>query len=222
VATKSWSIEELQAMSARPKYLFDVDFSTDQPVRKTEITLAAHQAALAEARAQAYAQGFAAAEAKAKLEAERRAAAALERVGSGLETLNQQLAAVEARMETEAVEVAVAVSRKLAPQLIANEPLTEIVALASQCFTYAAGAPHIVVRINDALHAEASQLLEAQARAHGFEGRLVVLAAPSIAPGDARIEWADGGVVRDRAAIETAINEAVERYLAVRRAGYIG
>ena len=34
--------------------------------------------------------------------------------------------------------------------------------------------------------------------ARGFEGRLVVLAEPEIAPGDCRIEWADGGVVRDQ------------------------
>jgi flagellar assembly protein FliH len=36
--------------------------------------------------------------------------------------------------------------------------------------------------------------------------------------GDCRIEWADGGVVRHRAATEAVIAEAVERYLAVRRA----
>ena len=45
----------------------------------------------------------------------------------------------------------------------------------------------------------------------------MVLAEPDIAPGDCRIEWADGGVKRDRAAIEAAIDEAVARYVAARR-----
>ena len=52
----------------------------------------------------------------------------------------------------------------------------------------------------------------------GFAGRLVVLAAPDMVVGDCRIEWADGGATRDQAALQVAIGDAVERYLAVRRA----
>jgi flagellar assembly protein FliH len=40
------------------------------------------------------------------------------------------------------------------------------------------------------------------------------MAEPDMKPDDCRIEWADGGVTRDRAAIETAIAETVRRYLA--------
>ena len=43
------------------------------------------------------------------------------------------------------------------------------------------------------------------------------MAEADIAPGDCRIEWADGGLKRDRAATETAIAEAVGRYIASRR-----
>ena len=43
-----------------------------------------------------------------------------------------------------------------------------------------------------------------------------MLAEPDIAPGDCRIEWADGGIKRDSAAIEAAIDEAVARYIASR------
>ena len=60
------------------------------------------------------------------------------------------------------------------------------------------------------------ELLAAQA---GFEGRLVILAEPAIATGDCRIEWADGGVVLDSAAIEAKISELVGRYLASRNEG---
>jgi flagellar assembly protein FliH len=45
---------------------------------------------------------------------------------------------------------------------------------------------------------------------------LVILAEPAIATGDCRIEWADGGVVLERAAIEAKINELVGRYMASR------
>ncbi|MGA7481275.1 MAG: flagellar assembly protein FliH, partial [Bradyrhizobium sp.] len=47
-------------------------------------------------------------------------------------------------------------------------------------------------------------------------GRLVILAEPNIQSGDCRIEWADGGVVRERATIEAKINELVGRYIASR------
>ena len=43
-----------------------------------------------------------------------------------------------------------------------------------------------------------------------------MLAEPGMALGDCRIEWADGGLARDRAATEAAIGEAVGRYVAAR------
>jgi flagellar assembly protein FliH len=43
-----------------------------------------------------------------------------------------------------------------------------------------------------------------------------VLAEPEIAPGDCKIEWADGGIVRDTAKIDSAIGSAIGRYLGAR------
>ena len=48
-----------------------------------------------------------------------------------------------------------------------------------------------------------------------------MLAEPDIATGDCRIEWADGGVNRDRSATEAAIDEAVTRYVNARLAAAI-
>lgn len=47
------------------------------------------------------------------------------------------------------------------------------------------------------------------ARERGYEGRLVVLGDPDMQAGDARIEWADGGIVRERARIEAAVADAL-------------
>ena len=123
------------------------------------------------------------------------------------------LAEIEKRLEAEAIEVAVAVGRKLSHELVGREPFAEIAALASDCFRQLATAPHVVVRVNDALLDTARTRLEEIARMRGFEGRLVVIAEPEIALGDCRIEWADGGVTRDHHAIEAAIMEAVSRYI---------
>jgi len=120
-------------------------------------------------------------------------------------------------LEAEAVEVSVAVARKLAPELIAAEPLTEVVALAKRCFKELISAPHVVARVNDSLYASVRGPIEDVARARGYEGRLVVLGEPEIQIGDCRIEWADGGLTRDRGATEAAIAEMVGNYVAARR-----
>ena len=200
-------------MGSPAKFLFDNDFGTSTKGKVASISLAEHATSLAEAEATGVRKGHAA----AKAEAEQRTAVALERIAAALDQLNRGLSAVEARLETEAVEVALAVARKLAPELIAREPFAEISALATDCFRHLVAAPHVVVRVNDELHASAREKLEQTTRAGGFEGRLVVLAEPDIALGDCRIEWADGGVKRDSAATQAAIDDAVARYIAGRR-----
>jgi flagellar assembly protein FliH len=196
-------------MASPARFLFDNDFAVAEKA-KAQVAPAELAGKLADAEAAGYRNGVAA----AKAEAEQRTAATLERIAAALATLNAGFAAIEARLATEAVAVAVTVGKKLAPALMAREPLAEISALAASCFRHLVAAPHVVVRVNDAVHAPAREALEAAAR--GSDSRLVVLAEPDIAPGDCRIEWADGGIRRERAAIEAAIDEAVARYVAGR------
>jgi flagellar assembly protein FliH len=201
-------------MGAPVKFLFDDDFESGQPPpARRAVPLAAHEAALARAEADGFRKGVNAAEAKI----EGRATSALERIGQAIAAMAQGLAAVEARLEAESVEVAVAVARKLAPELIATAPLAEITALASSCFHQLVAAPHVVVRVAPPLYEIAQPRLDQIAHLHGFQGRLVVLADPAVAIGDCRIEWADGGVSRDREATQSAIGEAVDRYVTARR-----
>jgi flagellar assembly protein FliH len=207
-------------MSAATKFLFDTDFSSTAERKPAEpvVTLSEHMVKLAEAETAAHKRGYADAQRDAKVESDRRMAAALERIAAGMTTANGALHAIETRLECEAVEVAVAVARKLAPALVAREPFAEIAALAGECFRQLIASPHVAVRINDALYATAKEKLDDIVRAKSFEGRLVVLAEPDIAPGDCRIEWADGGINRDGAATDAAIGEAVRRYISARRA----
>ena len=197
------------------KFLFDTDFAGGE---RPTITMAEHDRRRADAESTAYRKGFAAGEAQAQAQAEEHIVAALRLIGDAMERMSRGLDGVEARLETEAVAVAVAVSTKLAPALIAREPFVEIEALATDCFHHLVSAPHIIVRIPEASFDTAKAKLEEIARGRGFEGRLSVVADAGIAAGDCRIEWADGGVNRDRATAEAAIADAVERYIAARAA----
>jgi len=208
-------------MSAPAKFLFDVDFAPGAEQVPT-ITLGEHEMKLAEVETAAHRRGYAEAQNDAAVAAGRRIAEALERIATSFGQATTELRTIEARLESEAVEVAVAVARKLASALIGREPFAEIAALASGCFRELVASPHIVIRVNDALYAEAREKLDDVARAHGFEGRLVVLGEPSVAMSDCRIEWADGGINRDIAATDTAIGEAVARYVSARRGSVDG
>ena len=200
-------------MTATAKYLFDEDFSTGQ---KPTITLVEAERRRADAESQAYRNGFAAGQAQAQNDAAQRASAALAMIADAMDRLDKGLAGIEARLENEAVHVSVAVAGKLAPELIAREPLAEISALATECFGELVKTPHVVVHIGAEIYEPAKARLDEIAAARGFEGRLVVMSDSAMAAGDCRIEWADGGVTRDRAATLAIIDDLVERYVAAR------
>lgn len=201
------------------KFLFNDDFGAPEKVREKTIAAAELAQAVAAAEQRGYQNGFAAGQNEAMVEAQRRSAMALEQIAQAMHVIASGIGGVETRMETEAVEVAVAAARKLCGELVAAEPLAEITALVGDCFRHLVATPHLVVRINDALYEAARERIELLAKQSGFAGRLVLLADPEIAGGDCKIEWADGGVVLERAAVEAKIDELVGRYMASRNSG---
>lgn len=203
-------------MGAPAKFLFDLDFAEPDGARERAATKAEVAQQVAEAEARGYRAGFEAARTEAKAESDRRVALAMEQIAAAIGAIAGRFSTIESRMETEAVDVALAVARKLCAELVAAEPLADIMALVGDCFRHLTATPHLVVRVNDALYDAVRERVEQLAKRSGFEGRLVILAEPDTAAGDCRIEWADGGVTLDRTAIDAKINELVGRYMASR------
>ena len=204
-----------QEPESRPvKFLFDDEFGDGRARSpRARVSAAEHAAAMKEAEAEGYRRGFAEATTEALAKIEHRTAVAAEKVAQAMGEISAELRTLEARLEAEAVEVALAVSRQLAPGLIAREPIAEIERLVSGIHAQVRSAPHVVVRLASNLVQSASGRLMKLAETRGYAGRLVLLPEPGLAADDCRIEWADGGVTRQRAAIEARINEAVARYL---------
>ena len=73
--------------------------------------------------------------------------------------------------------------------------------------------PRMVIRVADADLDALSEQIDTIATRRGFAGKVVLLAEPSVASGDCRIEWADGGVERDSARLWHDIDLAVARLL---------
>ncbi len=204
-------------MGAPAKFLFDTDFSTPHKARERAATPAEIAQQVAQAEARGYRAGHDAAQREAAAENDRRAALAFEQIGLAIGAIASQLDGAEDRIATEAVAVAVAAARRLSGELVAAEPLAAVTALITDCFRHLMSTPHLVIRINEHLYEAARDRFEHLARQSGFQGRLIILAEPDIEAGDCRIEWADGGVVRERAAIDARIGELVESYIASRK-----
>jgi flagellar assembly protein FliH len=202
-------------MAAPAKFLFDTDFGAPDKSRERP-TQAEVAQKIATVEARAYRDGFDAGQREAKAESDRRSALALEEIKIAMQGIAARFAGIETRMETEAVDVAVAVARKLCSAMIAEEPLGEVTGLVAECFSHLVATPHLVVRVNESLYEVAREKIERLVKPSGFQGRLVILAEPDVATGDCKIEWADGGVVLERAAIEARIDELVGRYMASR------
>jgi flagellar assembly protein FliH len=196
-----------QTLKAQPaKYMFDVEF--DRPGRFGDLGANAI-AAVKDAEREGYRKGFEA----ARQEAEQRAAEQLARIATEMQLIVARLAATETRLEREAVDVAHAIANQLSPALIAREPMAEIEALVLDVLTHVRSAPHVAIRIAPALAETAGVRLKRFAEERGFTSRLVVLPDDNMRGDDCLVEWADGGVVRNREAIERRITDAINGFL---------
>lgn len=170
---------------------------------------------VAAAREEAYAEGLAAGERNAANMATQTIAAA---AGALATQTAPMAAALDRAMDDyrrEAVELALSVGRKLALHLVARYPQAELEALIAECLASLGGVPHLVIRCHPDLADTIRDNAIAQMSHSGFSGRLVVMGEPDIRLGDGRLEWVDGGVVRDIAETAGEIDRQIASYLAV-------
>jgi flagellar assembly protein FliH len=194
-----------QAFRSAKPFLFETDFRSGRP--SAEVQRAAEAAARAEA--EAHARGLQEGRAEAEAQLQGRMADAMSRLALAATSLIAQADARDAEREAQAVEVAILIARKVAGDALDAAPLSGIGEVARAALQHLRGVPHLVVRVHDSLVEEAETLVKRLARERGYEGRLVVIGDPDMPAGDARIEWADGGVVRERARIEAAVLDAL-------------
>lgn len=222
-------------MASPARFNFDLDFEAPppppvaaaKPAPKKEpeiptIDLVTHLLQLNEADQKARAEGFEQGRASAEAQAAQRLADEAARLTNTCRSLIERVDADRLAVEREAVELAVAVAKKLAGRLIEREPLGEIRALIADSLAPLRKAPHLVLRIAaedaDAIRPHVDKLV----RENGFEGRMVILGEDDMRRGDCRVEWADGGIVRDSARVAADIDAAIARYMDARERAVAG
>ena len=199
----------MSARGSRP-FLFDTDFGRPRGPSPADAEAAARtEAERAALEAAAHARGLQAGRAEAAAQGQARLADALTRVGLAAAALLNQSDARDAEREAQALDFAGALAQRLAGEALAARPLAGVEEAARAALRHLRGVPHLVLRVSETIVDEAETLMRRLSREHGFEGRLVVLGEPDMAPGDARLEWADGGIVRERARIAAAVEAAL-------------
>ncbi len=217
-------------MSSTRKFLFDTSFDPDvrppepkQPepevVAEPEPELpsfseeeleAAREAAFREGLEQGHAQGLA----EARQAAEAASAQALTLLAERVKLSLQKLDAQRDAAMVEVLESAMAVVRKLFPALSARDGLTEIEGLVRSCLERLHEEPRVVLRAPDELLDTLRGRLDELKLEAAFEGRMVLLADDTLGPGDARIEWADGGAERNGRRLWAEIDEILAHAVA--------
>jgi flagellar assembly protein FliH len=206
-------------MSAAPaKFTFDLDLGRRQE-RNSLVTETAMAALIEQARREGREAGLAEGERTAVARAASAEAAAAEALAMRVAAMAAGLDDLRKQTIAESVELSLSIARKLAGGLIARQPTVEIEQLVAECMATLDGVPHLVIRCEPALADAVRDIATSRMTTSGFTGRLIVLGDPDIAIGDARIEWADGGVVRDIRKLSAEIDARIANYFAARGIG---
>lgn len=203
-------------MKQAVKFTFDTYFG-DRPCVPDRIEDAEapriSEAEMEVVRRAAYAEGLAAGEREAAARRDDTLVSAMSQLAESTGTL---LAALDTQLiltRKEAVMTAMEAARKLAPALVATRPETEIEAVLRNCLAHLNREPHILLRVSLSLVDRLKEAVDRMAMERGLSGRIILLGEPDMKEGDCVVEWADGGVVRDRAEIENEITAVVSRYI---------
>jgi flagellar assembly protein FliH len=195
------------------KFTFDLDLGRRQE-RNSVVTETAMATMLAEARREGYNQGMIEGERSATAQAARQLAASAEDLANRAAAIAAAVDEAKKHTVAESITLAVSVARKLAGGLIDQQPAAEIELLITECLSTIGSVSHLVIRCHPELADAVRDLASARMQTSGFAGRLVVMGDPEIVPGDARIEWADGGIVRDVNKLSAEIDARIAEYFA--------
>lgn len=201
--------------AAPARFTFDLDLGRRQEKARS-VSESAVETMLADARTAAYAEGFSAGEQSV-------ASRTAQQLSQAAAALGDHVAAMAAQMDDarrqnlgEAVGLATAIARKLAGALLSRQPVEEIEALVVDCMASLEGVPHLVIRCRDELAEAVRATAQSRMQTSGFTGRLVVIGDPDLGLTDCRIEWADGGVVRNVSELSAQIDERIAAFLLAR------
>ena len=178
---------------------------------------------VAEAEQRGHEQGFAEGHKQGFDEAHQQIMASLEKavgdveseIAEKLSQIDEQQKRANAKINEDAIHVALGIIRKLAPAWSKQYQLTEIEDIVRQCLANLFEAPKVMIKVHPDLAGDVSAAAERIAHSRGFSGKVVVVGETEVAMGDCQVSWGDGTAVRDSARIWSEINTIIDNALAL-------
>lgn len=171
----------------------------------------AHAQGHAEGHAQGHEQGF-----QEAMDSIEKAIGDVESViAEKLDQIDEQQKRANAKINEDAIHVALGVIRKLAPAWSKQYQLVEIEDIIRQCLANLFDAPKVMIKVNPELEKQLVEVVQRIADSRGFSGKVVVVGEPDVAVGDCMVSWGDGTAVRDSARVWSEINGIIDNALAL-------
>ncbi|WP_374652609.1 hypothetical protein [Dongia sp.] len=171
-------------------------------------------AAVAEAKAKALKEGQAKGKADAQAQIEAQIASALGNIGKEVAAMVANTARDRAAILGEAAGLALAMTRKMLPELTRRGGLAEIEATIARCLVDQRREKRLNIRVPAELLPALMGKIEAMAVEKHFEGRANLIGDAGLDGASCQIEWADGGLERQADAIWRDVSAALDRCLA--------
>ncbi|MDH5749269.1 MAG: FliH/SctL family protein [Rhodospirillales bacterium] len=149
----------------------------------------------------------------AELSDEQRSAAALSLIAERLNDLFRIQEEMNSKISAESTELSIAVLRKLFPQLSRKHALAEIEDLVGKTLGSLTDAHKVKIYVNDVLLQDINRKVSELAETIGHAGSVTVLSEDTVAVGDCRIEWGNGGAERNSERMWREIDAIIERGL---------
>ena len=194
------------------KFTFDVDMADQTSIRSVR-KASRQEILLKAAREEGYKAGFKDGENSEQLKSKK---ALIVAVNNLINIANNMLAErnkIHKEILAQSIDLARVIGSKLASNLIAKQPEVELKTLISECLLSIDDVPHLVIRTHPDLTDICKEAANEIMQTSRFSGNLVVMGDPEILLGDGKIEWVDGGLVRDSESIMREIDNSIANYL---------
>ena len=202
-------VEEMQTPEEESEQAEAAEGEAIEPEEEEVVTYSEEE--LNGAREQAFQAGREEGVREAADATEQQAASALQAIGESLPEIFQLQQGANDAHARNAVMVAVAIVRKVFPDLNRKGALGEVERVIEVSMEKLMDPARIVIRVNEELRDGLAQRIEAATVGGGFQENMTVLADAGVAPGDCRIEWSDGGAERDTDAMWQEIDDIIMR-----------
>lgn len=135
-----------------------------------------------------------------------------------VESASQQLSALcDAQFEAnqdiakEMITVAVAIAKKMFPDLNARNALGEVERVVQETLKAITDEPRVQIQVPPELREPFMERLSTLTNRAGFDGKVFVNPDPALNAGDCRVEWSNGAAVRDTDEMWAMVDGIVER-----------